>query len=325
VNPVLVIRYLKATAQYALRLVLVILLVSFGTFMLLHLTPGNPAVAILGQGANPKAVHRIDHQLGLDRPIFIQYGHWLSRALRGNLGTAMTPPYGTVVSRIKQALPISLELVMLALVLALIIAIPVGIVSAYREGRLVDRFASNVSFGVLAVPTFVSGLVLALLLSLEARAFPRAEWASISSGIGANLSHAFLPALTLALPTAAAYSRLLRAEMIQTLQEPFVLFARAKGLPDRTVLLRYAFRPSAVSLITLSAVTVGALVGGTVIVETIYALPGMGSLLIGAISANDYPLVQGIVLVIAVVYVLVNAAVDLCYGVIDPRVRRARG
>lgn len=308
------------------RIVLVLLLASFGTFMLLHLTPGDPAAAILGQSATPKAVHQIDHQLGLDRPLWSQYWHWLAHALSGNLGTSLVPPGGPVVSRIGQALPVSLELAVLALIMALIVAIPVAVWSSYREGRAFDRGASAASFGLLSAPTFVTGLVLALLLALETRTFPRAEWVRLTSSAGLveNLSHAFLPALTLALPLMATYTRVLRSEMLQTLREDFIQFAYAKGLPVRTVLFRYALRPSSLSLITLSGVTLGALLGGSVIVETIYALPGLGNLLVGAVGNNDYPLVQGIVLVVAVAYVLVNALVDVSYGWLDPRTRVGR-
>ncbi len=305
------------------RLLAVLLLASFGTFMLLHLTPGDPAVAILGQSATPQAVRELHHQLGLDQPLWTQYWHWLGHALSGNLGQSLVPPSGAVVSRIGQALPVSLELSVLAVAMALVVAVPVAVWSAYREGRAFDRASSTVSFGLLSAPTFVTGLVLAFLLALEVRAFPRSEWVRLSSsaGLTANLSHAFLPALTLSLPLMASYTRVLRSEMLQTLREDFIQFAYAKGLPIRTVLFRYALRPSSLSLVTLSGVTLGALIGGTVVVETIFALPGLGNLLVGAVGSNDYPLVQGVVLVIAVVYVLVNTLVDVSYGWLDPRTR----
>jgi peptide/nickel transport system permease protein len=185
-----------------------------------------------------------------------------------------------------------------------------------------DRAVSTGTFAILSVPTFVSGLVLALVLTVEIHAFPRAGWVPLSADLHGNLEHAFLPSLVLALAIAPFYTRLLRAELIQTLQEDFILFAQAKGLPVRTVLFRYALRPSSLSLVTLSGLTIGALIGGTVIVETVYALPGLGTLLVNAVGVNDYPLVQGIVLVVGVAYVLVNLLVDLSYGLLDPRTRR---
>lgn len=306
------------------HLVIVLVLVSFATFMLVHLTPGNPAVAILGTAATPKAVAAIDHQLGLDQPLLTQYWHWLTHALSGNLGTALVSPGGPVVSRIAQALPISLELAVLAVVMALVVAIPAAVYSAYRQGGLFDRVVSSASFGFLSVPPFVAGLLLALVLTLDVHAFPRTGWVDLTANVGENLWHAFLPALTLALPLVAMFSRVLRAEMVQTLSEDFVLFARARGLPVRTVLFRYALRPSAVSLVTISGVSLGTLLGSTVIVETIFALPGLGNLLVTAVDNSDYPLIQGTVLVIAVAYVVINMVVDLSYGLFDPRMRRGR-
>jgi peptide/nickel transport system permease protein len=220
-------------------------------------------------------------------------------------------------------LPISAELAILAELMALIVAIPVAVASAYREGGTFDRIASGMSFGLFSVPTFVSGLVLALLFALEWHLLPRVEWVRLTStqGILANLSHAFLPALTLALPLMAAYIRLLRTDLLQTLREDFVVVARAKGLSVRYVLFRHALRPSSFSLLTLAGVSLGGLIGGTALVEVIYGLPGVGQMLVTAVSDHDYALVQGTVLVIAVIYVLVNAAVDVLYLVLDPRTR----
>lgn len=314
--------YCKLIARRAVHLVIVLFLLSFGTFMLLQLTPGNPAVAVLGQNATPREVAVLDRKMGLDLPVLTQYGHWISHALVGNLGNSLVPPYGTVVGRIAQTLPVSAELVILALLLALIVAVPAAIWSAYRAEGLVDRVTSAASFGILSIPTFVSGLVLALLFAVEVHAFPRAEWVSLLADPIGNLDHAFLPALALGLAIAPIYARILRAELIGTLQQEFILFAEAKGLPIRKILWRYALRPSSLSLITLSGVTFGALLGGTVVVETIYALPGMGSMLVSAVGQNDFPLVQGIVLVIGVAYVLINVLVDISYGLLDPRTRR---
>ena len=306
------------------HLVVVLLLVSFGTFMLVHLVPGNPGVAILGTSATPSAVHRIDNQLGLNQPVLTQYGHWLHQALSGNLGTSLVSPGGSVVSRIAEALPISLELAILAVLIALLVSVPVAVFSAYRQGGLLDRVSSSTSFGFLSVPPFVIALVFALVLTLNVHAFPRTGWVALTANPWQNLWHAFLPALTLALPLIAHFSRVLRAEMVQTLQEDFVLFARARGLPIRTVLFRYALRPSSVSLVTISGVSLGVLLGGTVIVEIIFALPGVGNLLVTAVDNSDYPLIQGVVLVIAVTYVLINMVVDLSYGLFDPRMRDGR-
>jgi peptide/nickel transport system permease protein len=311
-----------AVLRRVTHFLIVLWLVSLGTFLLLQLAPGNPAVTILGLAATPQAVKQIDQQLGLDRPLVDQYGHWLWSALHGNLGNSLVLPLGPVTQQISRALPVSLELALLAVAMALIISIALALWCAYHRAGIVDRLFSAGSSIALSVPTFVSGLVLALVLTLELRIFPRAGWVPLAQGLPANLDHAFLPAFTLALPLIATYTRLLRTDLIETLRANFILAARAKGMTTRYILFRHALRPSAFSLLTLSGVTLAQLIGGTVIVETIFGLPGVGQLLINGIEAHNYPLVQGVVLIIALVYVALNMIVDMLYWTLDPRTRR---
>lgn len=299
-------------------------LVSLGTFMLLTLAPGDPAVAILGERATPSAIARIHDQLGLDLPLVTRYLLWLGDAAIGDLGQSLVPPGGSVIARVGTALPISAQLAVMAVVMALVVAVPLAVWSAYRRGGVLDRLCGGLSFATMSLPSFVSGLVLALLFAVNLNIFPRAQWVRLSAGVGDNLLHAILPAVCLALPLAAVYIRTLRSEMIQVLREPAIEFAYARGLPVRRVLFRYALPPASLSLLTLSGVSLGTLIGGTVVVETIYALPGLGHLLVGAVGASDYPLVQGIVLLIAVFYVLVNALIDASYALLDPRARHGR-
>jgi peptide/nickel transport system permease protein len=315
-----------AVARRVARLIAVLLLVSFGTFMLMQLAPENPAVAELGTHATPAEISAIDHQLGLDRPIFMQYREWVWRALQGDLGKSFLPPSPPVTQSIGAALPVSLELAVLGEVLAVLVAIPVGVWSAYKETGVFDRISSGLSFAFLSVPVFVSSLVLALLFAFEVRLLPRTGWVRLTSPAGPleNLRYALLPSIALALPLAAVYTRLLRTDMSRTLREDYIQVARAKGLSIRRVLFRHALRPSSISLITISGVSLGYLIGGTVIVETIFGLPGIGRILVTAVGSSDYPLVQGIVLVLAVVYVFVNVLVDLLYSVLDPRIRNVR-
>jgi peptide/nickel transport system permease protein len=317
------VRSLRPLAYRVARLIVVLLLVSFVSFMLLQLTPGDPAIAILGEGATPEAVDRVHEELGLDEPLLVRYADWLSNALHGDLGQSLVPPYGDVSTRIADALPVTVELAVLAELMALIVAVPVGVYAAYRENRTFDRITSTISFGLLSVPTFVTGLVLAMLFALQWQIFPRAQWVRLTSdeGVWSNLSHAFLPALALALVEMAVYTRVLRADMVGTLKQDYISAARAQGLPTHTILFGHALRQSSISLVTVSAVSLGRLLGGTVIVEVVFGLPGLGRLLVEAVGANDYPLVQGIVLVIATAYVLVNVLVDLSYLWIDPRTR----
>ena len=316
---------LIAVVKRVLHLLVVLFIVATGTFLLLSLTPGNPALAVLGSNATPQGVKLLDHQLGLDRPILTRYWDWITGVLHGHLGQSLiVPPGGSVVSRIAQAFPVSVELAIFALALALVLSIPIAVLSATQEGRWLDRLFSGVSFGFFSVPPFVAALVLALLFSVELHLLPRAGWVRLTSseGVLSNLSHAFLPALSLSLVQMASFTRVLRAELLQTLKEDFVLSAQAKGLSTRRVLLVHALRPSSLTLLTLAGLSLAALLGGTVLIEQIFGLPGMGQLLVNSAQNSDYPMVQGIVLMIAATYVLMNAGVDALYSVLDPRTRR---
>ena len=307
-----------------LELIPVLLLVSFGTFMLLSLLPGDPAVAILGTG-HPKADYvRVSQDLGLDRPVLVRYGNWLGGAFTGDLGDSLIPPTGTVVHKVSLALPVSLELAILGMIIALTVSIPLAMFSAYRPNGRVDRIIGAGTFGSLSVPTFLSGLILILLFVNQVQIFPRAEWVRVSTSLSGNLYHAILPAVIISLVPTAVFTRILRADLVTTLREDFILAAKAKGMPAWRILLRDALRPSSFSLITLAGVQLGVLIGSTVIVETLFSLPGMGTLIVGSATQGDVPVVQGGVLIIAVIYVLVNAAIDISYGFIDPRIRRGR-
>ncbi|TDD91102.1 ABC transporter permease [Actinomadura darangshiensis] len=305
------------------ELVLVLLIVSVGTFALVGLMPGDPAVVVLGEGHTAAEYAAQREAMGLADALPVRYGHWLGDALTGDLGTSFVPPNSDVADRVAAALPVSVELAVLAMAMALLLAVPLAMWSAYRSGGLVDRIVSAGTFGILSVPSFLAGMLLIALFAERLGWFPRLEWSRISEGLGGNLYHAFLPALTIALMETATFTRVLRGDLITTLQEDFILSAKAKGMAPVHVLFRDALRPSSFSLITLMGISLGRLIGSTVIVEYLFALPGMGTLIIGAADAGDVPMVQGAVLVIALIYVLVNALIDLSYGRLDPRIRRA--
>jgi peptide/nickel transport system permease protein len=317
-------RIFLSSGMRLVHLVIVLFLISIGSYFLLHVVPGNPAAALLGTNATPASVKALDKKLGLDHSLISQYSHWLWGLIHGNLGTALSVPQEPVWTRISPALPVSAEIAVLAMIMALVVSIPVAIWSAYREGGYFDRISSTVSFGFLSMPAFVTGLVLALLFTLDLRIFPRTQWVPLTQSLPQNLYHAFLPALTLALTEMAIYIRILRTDIIGTLKEEYIRFAQSKGLSVRHILFRHALRPSSISLVTLSGVSLGRLIGGTVIVEVIFSLPGLGNLLVGAVGASDYPLVLGIVMVIAALYVVINLLTDLSYGVLDARTRHAQ-
>lgn len=307
-----------------LELVVVLFLVSLGVFFLLSLVPGDPAVAVLGEGHAPEEYAALREQLGLDDPLLSRYGDWLGGVLTGDLGTSLVPPERTVVSGIMSALPVSLEIALLGLAMALAIAIPLAMWSAYHQGGRADRLISAATFGLLSMPSFLLGILLIAVLVNTLGIFPRNQWVRLGDGIGGNLSHAFLPALTIALMEAAMFTRILRNDLVTTLREDFILAARARGMSPVRVLVSDALRPSSFSLVTVLGLSIGRLVGSTVIVEYLFSLPGMGKLVIDAANQGNYPMVQGAVLVIALIYVVSNTVIDGTYGHLDPRTRRAR-
>jgi peptide/nickel transport system permease protein len=306
-----------------IRLIPVLLVVTGFTFLLTALLPGDPAIAILGDQAQPEAIAALRKQLHEDEPMPVRYLSWLKSAASGDLGTSIKKQQH-VSDLIKERLPVSLELLVLAQVLALALAIPAGIAAAYRAGGRFDRLASGTSFGLLAVPGFVLGIVLIYALAVQVELFPASGYTQFTENPLENLRSFFLPSVTLALAEAAVYMRLVRNDMISTLQEDYIAMARAKGLPPAYILARHALKPSSFTLLTVLGINVGRLVGGALIVETIFSLPGVGRLLVESIYNRDLVIVQGVVLFVAVSYVLINFGVDMLYAVLDPRIRLER-
>ncbi|HEY8526417.1 MAG TPA: ABC transporter permease [Acidimicrobiales bacterium] len=363
-----------------LRLVPIVLLVSLGSFLLLELVPGDPALAVLGETATPERVAEVRAELGLDRPLAERYGEWLGGVVTGDFGRSVVPPVQDVSTMIAARLPVTLEIALLAMLMSLAMAVPFGLWTAHRAGAPLDTAVGGAAFAAISMPSFLSALVLvfflifnrgsvrllvlvlglalaagvavravrsarrdggwershrlalvgaavaagvAVLLAVALPVFPRQGFVRITGGgLIENLRSAFLPALTLALVEGAVFLRVLRNDLVGTLQEDFVLAARAKGMSTPHVLVRDALRPSSFSLVTVAGVTLGRLLGGTVIVETVFRVPGMGSMLVDAIQTKDFPVVQASVLVLALLFVLINTAVDLSYAYLDPRIRR---
>lgn len=308
-----------------LLLVPVLFLVSLGTFQLITLVPGNPEVEILGANASSEDYVRVRSELGLDKPWLERYGSWLGDAVRGDLGKNVLPPVESVKAKLLRAFPVSLELAALAIGFALIVSIPAAMVAAYRPGSAFDRAISSTAFAFISVPSFLLGILLKLAFALNWHLLPDSLWVRpTEGGIWQNLKHAVLPVLSIALGEVAVFTRLLRNDLMATLQDDFILAARAKGMTPRHIMTREALRPSSFSLITLAGVSLGRLIGGTVIVELLFGLPGVGAVVVAAAGKKDYPLVQGGVLIIACAYVLINVIIDISYAVLDPRIRRGR-
>ncbi|UOQ57452.1 ABC transporter permease [Leucobacter allii] len=295
-------------------------LITFLATAAVDFMPGSPAVAILGNEATPEQVAALTAQMGLDQPLHARYIEWLSGAARGDLGESirLQLPVSEVIA---QRLPVTIELTILALLIALVLSVPTALVAGANVGGWVDRAASTASSALISLPSFAAAVILIYLLAIRMKIFPVSGWTPFTQDPLGNLQHAFLPALVLGLMEAAMFYRVLRSDVIATVRETFVLAARARGMGKRYVLLRHVLRPSLFSLLTLTGLALGRLLGGAMVVEVLFALPGLGSLLLQSVPSRDIPVIQGVVLVIAVVYVLVNIAVDLIYSAVDPRVR----
>ncbi len=298
--------------------------VSLATFSLTSLLKGDAAQTILGPQADPSALAALRQQMHLNGPFYSRFFSWLGDAVRGNLGVSYTQD--EPVSRlIWNALPVTLELVFLSLFVSLVIAIPLGVLSAYRPRNILSRLVRVLSYGLLSIPPFVIGVVLVTVFALEHHLFPAAGWRPLTQDPFGNLRSVVLPVATLSLGQIAIFTQVLRGDMTNTLDQDFVAFADAKGLAPRRILFAHAFRPSSFSLFTLAGATLGYLIGGTVIVEVLFNLPGLGTLLTQSIAQRDLITVQGVTLFIAAAFVLTNFVVDALYGVLDPRIRMRNG
>lgn len=316
------------SARFVLRrvvqLVPVLFAVSALSFLLLNLLPGDPTTAILGPTATKENVARLRHELRLDEPLPTRYVEWVGHSLTGDLGKSYVTSQSTAEA-IRQRLPVTLELLLLSQLLALLVAVPLAIVAATKPNGLVDRLSTSTAFGFLAIPNFMLGVLLIYLFAVQVHLFPATGFTRFGESPVENLRSLALPAFTLGVAELAVYLRLLRTDLIATLQEDFIAMAQAKGLSRTYILLRHALRPSTFSLITVAGLNLGRLIGGAFVVEYLFALPGIGSLTVESIFKRDYVVVQGTVLLVAVAYVLANFFVDLLYGFLDPRVRHAAG
>jgi peptide/nickel transport system permease protein len=298
----------------------VLLAVSLLTFLIASLLPGDLAYVILGDQATPEKVEALRQDMGLDQPVWWRYFGWLGHVLQGDFGRSFRTGQ-TVLQAVAERLPVSFELMLLAEIGALAIGIPLAVACAVKSGSAFDRFMTGSAFGMLSVPTFLSAILLIYLFAVQLHWLPATGYVPFSEDPIGNLRCFVLPALTLALAEWPVLMRVLRSDLIATLQEDFIAMARAKGLKPSRILLVHALKPSSLTLVTVTGINIGRLIGGTVIVEQIFALPGIGRLLVGAITTRDLIILQGVVLVVAFGYVLMNFIVDMLYAVLDPRIR----
>jgi peptide/nickel transport system permease protein len=311
---------LGLAARRAVYLVPVLLAVTLLTFLIATLLPGDLAYAILGDQATPETVAALRHDLGLDQPVVWRYLRWLAGVLQGDLGRSYRTGE-SVLGAILARLPVSLELMLIAEIAAFAIAIPLAIKCAARAGSTLDRLVTGMAFAKLSIPSFMVAIVLIYFFAVQLRLLPATGYVPFGEDPFGNLRGLVLPALTLAIGEWPILMRVLRSDMIATLQEDYIALAKAKGLRPRRILLVHAIRPSSLTLVTVAGINIGRLIGGTVIVESVFALPGLGRLLIGAIYTRDFMILQGVVLFVAVGFVIVNCLVDMLYALLDPRIR----
>ena len=298
----------------------VLVLVTAGVFFLIHLTPGNPIDAMMAESADAGVKAELTHQLGLDQPIHVQYVRWMGRLLHGDLGRSIRNNQ-PVVEDVGRRLRPSLELALLAVLIALVVAFPLGILSAARRNTPADGAGTAFALIGICMPNFLIALLLIFLFGVTLRWLPVSGYTDPFEDPVNGLRSLALPAVTLGLALAAVITRTLRSSLIEALSEDYVRTGRAKGLSERAILGRHALKNSLIPVVTVLGLQLGGLIGGAVITEYVFALPGVGRLVVDAVFARDYPLVQGVVLLIALGYILTNLLVDLAYGWLDPRIR----
>jgi len=311
------------TRYIARRLLLtipVLFLVSLIVFTLIAMIPGDPALVFIGGEAGKEAVEALRHQMGLDRPLAVRYLIWLGQVLHGNLGKSVRDGR-PVLDVLLLKLPVTFELAVVALTVAWSIAIPAGVLAAWKRRSVVDYTATTVALAGISIPNFWLGIMLIYLLAVNLRWLPPSGYIEPWIDLGRNIRLMIMPATVLGTALAALVMRLLRSSMLEVMGTEFIRTAHAKGLSDRLVLLKHALKNALIPVATVMGLQLGGLLGGAVITETIFAVPGIGRLAVESIYTRDYPMIQGVVLFSAVAIVFVNFTVDILYSVIDPRIR----
>jgi len=298
----------------------VILVVTVFVFALLHLAPGDPAAIIAGDLATADDIAKIRTKLGLDQPLLVQFFTWTNQLLHGDLGNSIFSAH-PVSQLIAQRLEPTVTLTVMTLLISITIAVPLGVIAAWRVGSWIDRAVMGFAVFGFSVPGFVIGYVLIWLFAIRLDWLPVQGYTPLSQGIGPWLANIILPSVTLALAYMALIARITRAAMLETLSQDYIRTAHAKGLATPAVLLRHALHNASVPIVTVIGIGVALLIGGVVITESVFAIPGLGRLTVDAILRRDYPVIQGIILVFSGAYVVVNLVVDMLYTVLDPRIR----
>ncbi|MFQ5958492.1 MAG: ABC transporter permease [Alphaproteobacteria bacterium] len=298
----------------------VMAVVGIFVFLLLHLTPGDPAAVIAGDYASPADIARIRTRLGLDQPIYIQFWTWASHVLQGDLGISIfsnLPVSELIAQRMEPTLMLSAA----TTVIAILVAVPLGVIAAWRAGTFIDRFTMVIAVLGFSVPVFVIGYILMYVFAIQLKWLPVQGYVSISEGFVPFIRSILLPSVALALLYTALIARITRASVLEVLTEDYIRTAHAKGLTSTAVLMRHALKNAAVPIVTIIGIGVALLIGGVVVTESVFNIPGLGRLTVDSILRRDYPIIQGVILFFASVYVVINLLVDLSYTFLDPRIR----
>ncbi|SDH95489.1 ABC transporter permease [Lutimaribacter saemankumensis] len=299
----------------------VMVIVALFVFLMLRLSPGDPAAVIAGDYATAEDVARIREQLGLSEPIVVQFTKWLGQLAQGDLGTSIFSNK-PVAELIAQRIEPTMLLALTTIIFSVLVAVPLGTLAAYRAGSWIDRVVMLFSVGGFSVPVFVLGYVLIYILSLNLKLLPVQGYRSpFTEGIGPFFAHITLPTLTLSVIFIALIARMTRASVIEVLEEDYVRTARAKGQSEFKVLMRHALRNAAVPIITVIGIGIALLIGGVVVTESVFNIPGLGRLVLDAVLARDYPIIQGLILFFSFIYIVLNLLIDLSYSLLDPRIR----
>jgi peptide/nickel transport system permease protein len=306
--------------QRLLASIPVLLLVSLITFALLSLVPGDPASAFLDASATAEALERVRRELGLDRPFLVRMGDWYLRVLQGDLGTSLLLNR-SVTSAILERLPVTLSLTAMAFLVSVMLGMAAGVLAAVRHGKAADQGLMTLALLGLSIPEFWLGLVLIWLVAVMVPIFPAGDYVAFATNPWQWARHLALPTFTLACVQMGFVARMTRSSMLEVLGQDFVRTARAKGLPEPYVVVRHGLANAMVPIVTVMGIMVGALLGGAVVTEQVFSIPGLGRLIIGAVLSRDFPVIQGGLLFLALIYLVVNLVVDLLYAVVDPRVR----
>lgn len=300
-----------------------LLVVSVVVFLVVYMVPGGPATALLGLEATAEEIAALNAELGFDRPFFVQYADWFMGVLRGDWGISFFQQM-SVTEGIKEYFGPTLSLAIYAQLISLIIALPLGMIAAYKRGTAIDTITVSSSLFGIAIPGFLLSMFLMLLFSLKLRWLPVAGYAGLEEGLAEHLRYLTLPAISLGLVQSAYITRMTRSATLEVLYKNFIRTARAKGLRETAVVLTYALKNAAPTILTVVGQSFGSLVTGTIVTETLFNIPGLGMLIMNSINRRDVYVIQGVVLFVTLIYVLVNLVVDILYGFVDPRIQLGR-